>query len=53
MRLGEAVSSASIIDIISLKQEEIAKSKRNEDMSREKNSRKGIELKRRNTMEGR
>lgn len=42
MRLGEAVSSASIIHVISLKQEEMAKSKCNEDTSKEKNTGKGV-----------
>lgn len=42
MRLGEAVSSASIIHIISLKQEEMATSKCTKDTSKEKNTGKGV-----------
>lgn len=42
MRLGEAVSSASIINIISLKQEEIVKSKCNEDTTKEMNTGKEV-----------
>lgn len=41
MRLGVAPSSASMINIISLKQEEMIKSKCDEDTSKEINTGKG------------
>ena len=43
MRSGEAASSISIINIISLNQEEMDKSKCNEDTTEEENTGRGVE----------
>lgn len=53
MRLDETVYSALIINTFSLKQEEMAKSRYNEDTAKEKNTGKGSRVKEDRVMQDR